>query len=194
MKFDPSPEAMGANGQIWFPTDYNRIRWWAVYGSSAVIRPALPASASSDLGLKDDVFWTYAAHLTREEGNSVYADWLVARPDLGLAVMASRLEVAVTSYYDRLLMNAPEPLEVPLRTAMGAEAARSMRDQFSSREPRFVLLSDTGRAPVVLGIDDDLERMVPVAENVLPMKRSVYDPAWREQHGERGALTPGPPV
>ena len=32
MNFDPSPESMGSREQIWFPSDYNRIRWWTKEG------------------------------------------------------------------------------------------------------------------------------------------------------------------
>lgn len=184
MQFDPSPEAMTGNGQIWFPSDYYRIRWWTDYGRYAIVRPSTPESASRDLGFDGDVFWTAVAHMDRAEGNSVYADWLVARPDLGVSVMASKLEVALTSYYDRLLATVIEPLDAPLRTVMGVEAARSMRDQFSSAQPRFAILSDTGKAPAIFDMDDDLERIIPTTENVLPMKRAVYDPAWREKNGQ----------
>lgn len=183
MQFDPSPDAMTGNGQIWFPSDYYRIRWWTKFGQYVIVRPSVPESASRDLGLNGDALWAAVAHMDRAEGNSVYADWLVARPDLGVSVMASKLEVALNAYYDRLLVTVVEPLDAPLRTTMGVEAARSLKGQFSSAEPGFTILSDTGKAPVVFDMDDDLERVIPTTENVLPMKRAVYDPVWREKNG-----------
>lgn len=192
MDFDPSPEKMSERGQIWFPADYDRIRWWTGYGKSAVVRPSLPPGASSDLGFERDVFWTEAAHLDRELGNAVYADWLVARPDLGVCVMASKLEVAATAYYDRLLAAPIGPSGATLKEVMGIEAARSLTGCFSSRTPGFAVLSDTGKAPIVTDTDERIAGLMGSAENVLPMKRAVYGRARNGQRRGRDPLARGP--
>lgn len=185
MQFDSSPEAMTANGQIWFPADHYRIRWWAKFGQAVIVRPSLPADASSSLGLDGDAFWTWVAHMGREEGNMVYADWLVSRPDLGISVMASKEEVAVSSYYERLLDTAIGSQEGTLGSVMGVEASRRLKAQFSPMSPSFAILSDTGKAPIVFDMDDCLRSEIARADNVLPMKRSVYDPRWRERRQSR---------
>lgn len=123
MNFDPSPESMGSREQIWFPSDYNRIRWWTMEGQYSIIRPPLGSDAAFALGLDRDVFWAQVGRLPAKLGNDLFAEWIVYRQDLGLAVTASKIEVAVDGYYERLLEDTMEPLPSTLKAAMGIDAA-----------------------------------------------------------------------
>ena len=185
MDFDSNPDAMTENGQIWFPADYDRIRMWTTPGRTAVVRPAMTADASASLGYECDILWAAVCRLDKSTADRTYAEWMVCRPDLGIAVSASKIEVAVNSYYEHLLDASVAPVEGTLRNAMGREAARSMTDQFSSREPRFVLLSRADRAPFIVDSDESLRLMAETADNVLPSKRSAYDPVWKAEHRRR---------
>lgn len=182
MEFDSSPEAMKRNGQIWFPGDYDRIRMWTGFGRTAVIRPALPPDAASELGYGNDIFWVAITHIDREEGNIVYADWMASRPDLGISVMASKMEVAVNGYFERLLRSAIPPKDITVKESMGTENARGIMDQMSSRNTGYVLLSNTDRSPVSFETDSSITDLIESTDNILPFKRSVYDKEWTENH------------
>lgn len=174
MNFDPSPESMGSREQIWFPSDYNRIRWWTKEGQYSIIRPPLGPDAAFALGLDRDVFWAQIGRLPAKLGNDLFAEWIVYRQDLGRAVTASKIEVAVDGYYERLLEDTMEPPTSTLKAAMGIDAAASVLDSFSSREPGFVILSDSGRAPVVSDMEESTLDLARSCDNIGPMKRSIF--------------------
>lgn len=173
MVFDSTSEAMQKNGQIWFPCDYARIRWWATEGRTAVVRPGVSPDRSKELGLDRDVFWAYVGHLDKTRIDRLFAEWVVGRPDLGIAVTASKLEVAVTGYYD-LLSSTDVGTGRPLGDSMSEGEMRAVRDQFSSRSPTFCILSGTDRAPFIYDTPDELSSSADTCENIGPMKRSVY--------------------
>lgn len=172
MTFDASPEAMQEGGLIWFPSDANRIRWWTREGQSVVVRPSVPADTGAE-AYGGDVLWSCVGRLDREQSNRIFAEWVVSRPDLGISITASKLEVVLKEYYRRLcaspLNGAASPAEL-----LGEEAARDIVDQFSSAQPRFCILSGTDKAPVVENMDAVVAEAADGCENVLPMKRSVY--------------------
>lgn len=174
MDFDSSPESMSSRGQIWFPSDYNRIRWWAKEGQMALIRPPLEPDTAFKLGLDRDVFWAQAGHLPSKLGNKLFAEWIVCREDLGIAVTASKIEVAVNGFYEALLEKNMDPLPSTLKASMGIDCTRSIIDSLSSRDPRFAILSDSGRAPVIFDMDEATLEMSEKCPNVGPMKRSVF--------------------
>ena len=174
MSYDDSPEAMQRAGHIWFPADHNRIRWWVGEGRCTLVRPGLPAEAARDLGLDFDPFWTCLGRLEHGQGARLFAEWVVGRPDMGIAVTASKVEVALDAYYQRLEDWTPEGWDSPLSERMGRDAAEAVRLQFSSRSPTFAVLSDMEHQPVVDDMPSELTEAAETCENVLPMKRSVY--------------------
>lgn len=174
MSIDVSIQAMESSGQIWFPCDHSRIRWWVPEGSCAVVRPGLDPGLSGSLGFDTDVFWTCVGHLKAEQGNRLFAEWIVGRPDLGITVTASKLEVALDTYYERLESWIPEGWERTLADAVGRDAMRAARLQFSSRSPTFTVLSTVGKEPIVDRMPEELINCAESCENVGPMKRSVY--------------------
>ena len=93
---------------------------------------------------------------------------------MGIAVTASKVEVALDAYYQRLEDWTPEGWDSPLSERMGRDAAEAVRLQFSSRSPTFAVLSDTEHQPVVDDMPSELTEAAETCENVLPMKRSVY--------------------
>ncbi len=173
MHFDPSPEEMQSAGQIWFPGHYDRIRWWVKEGESTLIRPSLSADAAEKMGLDGDVFWAEVGRLTREDGNRVFAEWIVGRPDLGLSVVSSKIEPAVDSYYRGLMRRTFPPSDRSVRDCLGS-LADAVLEEFSSRSPGFVMLSTVDRAPVVDATSRELLEMLTRSENVCPMKKAVY--------------------
>ena len=174
MSYDTSPEAMQRAGQIWFPGDHNRIRWWATEGKCTLVRPSLPPDASTRLGLDEDVFWTCVGCLDHGQGARLFAEWVVGRPDLGIAVTASKLEVALDEYYRRLAEWTPQGWDRTLAETAGADEMEAVRLQFSSRPPTFTVLSETDRTPVADETPEELVAAAETCDNALPMKRSVY--------------------
>lgn len=174
MSYDTSPDAMQRAGQIWFPGDQNRIRWWVPEGQCTIVRPGLPPDASAKLGLDDDVFWTCVGHLDHGQGARIFAEWVVGRPDLGIAVTASILEVALDGYYRKLGEWTPEGWDGSLAEAMGAEMMDAIRQQFSSRSPAFTILSSNDRTPVADDMPEEMTAAADACENIHPMKKSVY--------------------
>lgn len=173
MEFNADPGIMEENGQIWFPCDYARIRWWATEGKCAIVRPGLPPSRSAELGFDRDVFWAYVGHLPKETCDRIFAEWVVGRPDLGIAVTASKLEVALNGYYE-LLGGTDLGAGSNLTDLMGQGEMRAAREQFSSRSPSFSILSTKERAPFVTGSPDGLSSIAETCENIGPMKKSIY--------------------
>ncbi len=183
MAFDPSPEAMAANGQMWYPGDHNRIRWWTPEGRCAVVRPSAPADESTSKGTDGDALWAYVGRLDRETSCRVFAEWIVSRPDLGLSVTATMIEVAVSEYYRRLGDAVSGGVRVG--DALGQRRMRELAGQFSSASPTFCILSDTGKAPVVVDVPEEVARLADSCDNVLPMKKSVY---YRKRALTRAAI------
>lgn len=174
MDFNPDPEAMAENGQQWFDSDYNRLRWWVGEGSYVVVRPDAPAGLCAEAGLDRDVLWTALGHLDHNVGNPIFAEWVVSRPDIGVSVTGTKLEVALNGFYDRLAESACAGSEGTVRDALGRDAMDGLKAQFSSRSPRFKVLSDMGKAPIVRPIDDAMNDVATACENINPMKRSVF--------------------
>lgn len=174
MAFDSDPEAMRANGQQWFPGDYSRIRWWAKEGSHVIVRPSVPEDESTRVGYATDVLWTNVGHLDHHVGNGIFAEWIVGRPDLGLNITATKLEIALDGYYSRLAETFCGGVDRSVSAAVGKDEMREIISQFSSREPRFCILSGEDRAPVVFPVDDRMNDTALACENINPMKRSVY--------------------
>lgn len=174
MNFDPSPESMSSRNQIWFPSDYNRIRWWAKEGQASIVRPPIRPDTAFRLGLDRDVFWAHVGHLPSKVGNEIFAEWIVFRTDLGRAVTASKIEVALNGYYEELLGSTEKPLPSSLKAAIGIEESTAVLESFSSRNPGFFILSDSDRAPVICDMDESALAMAKSCPNISPMKRSVF--------------------
>ncbi len=172
MTFDASPEAMEEGGLIWFPSDANRIRWWTKEGQSVVVRPSVPADTGADT-YGTDVLWACVGRLEREQSDRLFAEWIVSRPDLGLSIIASKLEVVLKEYYRRLVDTSIDG-KPSLSEILGAEAARGIVDQFSSASPKYCILSGTDKAPIVEDIDGIVVEAADRCENVQPMKRIIY--------------------
>lgn len=174
MSFDTSPEAMESEGEIWFPGDHSRLRWWVTEGKCGLVRPGLDPSLHDSLGLDDDPFWACVGHLGNADANRLFAEWVVGRPDLGITVKAAKLETALDAFYDRLEQWIPEGWDRTLSDAVGRDVMRGARLQFASASPSFCILSTTERAPVTDRMPEELLAAAEVCENVLPMKKSVY--------------------
>lgn len=174
MNFDPSPESMSNRNQIWFPGDYNRIRWWAKEGQASVVRPPIGPNEAFRLGLDRDVFWAQVGHLPSKLGNEIFAEWIVFREDLGRAVTASKIEVALNGYYEELLGSTMGPLLSSLKVAIGIDVSTSLLESFSSRNPGFFILSDSDRAPIICDMEESVLTMAKSCPNISPMKRSAF--------------------
>ena len=68
----------------------------------------MSAAYSRNLGLDFDPFWTCVGRLEHGQGARLFAEWIVGRPDMGIAVTASKVEVALDAYYQRLEDWTPE--------------------------------------------------------------------------------------
>lgn len=180
MSFNVSPEAMTEAGEIWFPCDHSRIRWWVPEGGCALVRPGVDPGLSATLGFEDDVFWACVGHLDADSCKRLYAEWVVGRPDLGIVVSASKLEVALDTYYERLESWVPDGWDRTLADAVGREQMRAVRSQFSSRNPQFCILSGNDKAPIIDSMPEELACCAESCENVGPMKRSVYANGWTQ--------------